>query len=315
VLINLVLYFLIAELVTFNLLPGDPIYPSLVLFLSFAFSIGNLLIVGLRERIDLSPIDNAWIKKVGVTPIMVIVAVLISILAGFTPLASLILPPKKTNFMVANVGLTCNELAKDGPEATALLAMIDSTEESYIHDVNNHLRGIPNNYAERIQGFFAGLFGVNYPSKFDVNFVEKTTTDQRYNLLKSFAGLGQFGSEGLQDAMSRDDRWIAYTVKIRPPREATPIPVPTVYEKHHSTRLFVIVKKPPIAKDPAVAVINGVIGQPTAQDKLSPREQSLSTLIKVEIVPHVPNGPSGTTEVGVQPFYDGGKNICWTVGA
>jgi hypothetical protein len=272
VLINLALYFAIAELVGFNALPGDPIYPTFVLFLSFAFSIGNLLIVGLREQIDLGAVNNKWVKKIGVTPVMVIVAVLISILAGFTPLANLILPAKALNFMMANVRLTCNEADKSfAPQANALLVMINSDKEWYIKEVTNHLSGISSSYTEMVQGFFARLFGSEYPQKFEVDFVKKNNQDPRYKLLKSFADQGQFGSEGLQDAMSTEEKWTAYTVRIRAPREDTPIPVPTVYEEHHSTRIFLIVRNPQVGKDPAVAAVNDAAGQTTARDQLSPR--------------------------------------------
>jgi hypothetical protein len=56
VLFNLFLYFVIAQLVSLDLLPADSVYLSLVLFLCFGISIGNLLIVGLGQRVDLEQV-------------------------------------------------------------------------------------------------------------------------------------------------------------------------------------------------------------------------------------------------------------------
>src|SRR6266496_1424394 len=89
-LFNLALCVSIFSLVRWNYLGG--VFPALVLFLSFALSVGVILITFLGESISKSNIENEWVKKIGVTPIMTIAAVLVSLLAGFSPLAELIVP-------------------------------------------------------------------------------------------------------------------------------------------------------------------------------------------------------------------------------
>ena len=65
VLFNLVLYIFIAQLQSHGVIFGNSLFPTFLLFLSFAFSIGNLLIIGLGQTIDLSNIKNDWIKQIG----------------------------------------------------------------------------------------------------------------------------------------------------------------------------------------------------------------------------------------------------------
>ena len=278
-----------------------------MLFLSFAFSIGNLLIVGLREQVDLGAINNEWVKKIGVTPVMVIVAVLISILAGFTPLANLIMPNKKFNFMVADVGVTCQGTdLNSATHASSLMAVISSDDQAYIRTVDNFLRETPDNYIDKFKLFLTKTLRSNYHKRFDVDFVEKKQSDVRYRLLKSFAKSGEFGSDGLKMDLANDLEWIAYTVKLEDPDHTTPIQIPTVYEKNHRTRLFLF--RPPVdVKDPAVDLLNRALNA-TATPSPDP---NISAVVRVKIVPHVPDGPSGTTEVGLETFYDG-RHICWT---
>src|SRR5262249_22855364 len=110
-----------------------------------SISIGTLFVMGLGEKIDLSKVHNEWIKKIGVTPIMVIVAVLISLLAGFSPLANLIVPATKDKdqFLLAKVGVSCNaaNLVAERPQATKLLVFIYSQDDDYIKEIDNFFAG------------------------------------------------------------------------------------------------------------------------------------------------------------------------------
>jgi hypothetical protein len=139
VLFNLGLCVGIFWLVKWDYVAG--VFPALVLFLSFALSIGVILITFLGESINRSTIENEWVKKIGVTPIMTIAAVLISLLAGFSPLAKLIVPVKPPpdlysgHYMLAKIGVTCSALSVKGvdlPQATAVLVVISSSENDYI---------------------------------------------------------------------------------------------------------------------------------------------------------------------------------------
>jgi hypothetical protein len=206
ILFNLGLYVLIVQLIRQDILPGDSVFPPLVLFLSFAFSIGILLIVGLGEQVDPENVKNEWVKKIGVTPIMGIVAALISILASFSPLANLILPTNLT-FMVAKMGLTCEAADKSvTPEATELLTLIYSMDGSYIKKLDDFLRGRPDNYIDQAKLLFSKLFTGEPATKFPtIRLVEQSDKDDAYNLLTKFADRGSvrigraFESAGKQD--------------------------------------------------------------------------------------------------------------------
>jgi magnesium-transporting ATPase (P-type) len=113
VLFNLALCVSIFWLVKLDYVRGN--FPALVLFLSFALSVGVILITFLGESVDKSINENEWVRKIGVTPIMTIAAVLISLLAAFGPLAKLIVPPPVEikdpyvgHFMLAKIGVTCS---------------------------------------------------------------------------------------------------------------------------------------------------------------------------------------------------------------
>jgi len=138
VLFNLALYVVIIVLVDRQLIESQSVYPPLVLFLSFALSIGIILIVVLREKVDTRNAQNPLLKKFGFTPIMVIVAAIFSIFATLTPWANNIIPnPNYTStFMLANVGLTCSTKSNDPPQASDLIVMIHS-DDTYIRDVKS----------------------------------------------------------------------------------------------------------------------------------------------------------------------------------
>jgi hypothetical protein len=145
---------------------------------------------------------------------------------------------------------------------------------------------------------------------FKVNFVQQNGQDERYNLLTRFAASGRFGSDGLKTELADDRKWTAYTVTLKNPSTRTPIPITTIYDRDHHTRLFLF-RPSAAAKDPAVALVNGAAGPLPTQDKFLPLDPNLTPLISVPIVPHAPKGPFGTTEVGLEIFYDG-KHVCWS---
>ena len=238
VLINLGLYIGIIQLYNFGVLFGDSVFPSLVLFLCFSISIGNLFIVGIGEKVDLSKVQNEWIRKIGVTPIMVVVAVLITLLAGFSPLANLIVPATKDKdqFLLAKVGVSCNasNLVAERPRATKLLVFIWSQDDDYIKEIDNFLQGRPNTYVDWLVQQVGWKRDKAFPEIEVVN--KENAKDVSLTLLRQFANTPQVGSDGLTDQLSNKDHWIAYTHKVNDPNDYTFIPVPTIYEKRHITR-------------------------------------------------------------------------------
>jgi hypothetical protein len=321
---NLALYLAVVSIRDLN---TDTFFPTFLLFLSVAVSFGILLVIGLGERVDLSRVENEWIRKIAITPVMAVVAVLISILASFSPLAKLIVPTSNVDFMLANVGLTCDadisSTQANVLAASSLLAVVHSQDKKYIKQVDDYLREKPDNTIQRIKIFILNTI-LKEPAKFaDISFVTQNQSDETYNLLKSFEDRHAIGSSGLSNQLSDNKEWIAYAVKIKRPRDRTSIPIPTIYDRHHSTRLFVILNSPPDnVKDPAVGLVNASInatpgssiGSTVAQKTFSPYEKSLSALIGAEIAPQSPHGTLSETEMNVDLFYDS-KHVCWTAGS
>jgi hypothetical protein len=265
-------------------------FPPLVLFLSFSLSLGIILIIFLGETIDTKHIQNEMIKKIGVTPIMVIVAVVISMLAGFSPLAQKIVPSGVSQkFVLINLKVTC--LAENGtrsPEARHILTVISSHDLGYIKDVQDFL-----NDKERM-------------GEHHVQFVSQKPQGDQFNiLLFKYAHLTVRGAESMLRGLESPKQWIAYTVKIHEPDSETLIPVPTKYEKEHETRLFVIVTDPPPEKQPELASLDASVAPVTADPN-----QRILPLLEAEIVPRRPVDRFDDTDLGVKVF---GNHVCWHI--
>jgi hypothetical protein len=291
VLFNLALCVSIFSLVRREYVAGT--FPALVLFLSFALSVGIILITFLGESV--SKPENEMVRKFGVTPIMAVAAVLISLLAAFSPLAKLILPeadatPKYSgHFMLAKIGITCtaqNLKGMDLPQATALLVVITSNLKDYIPKIRE-LLGQPESLKSLMR------------TKDDLKFrmVNADPKDEFYELLRTYDG-----SDSLISDMSRDDNWVAYTVPVRAPTIDTTIPVPTIFDDSHKTRLFVITKQRAANDQPELtSLTSATSGSVSTKLKLSP-------LFEAAILPYAPERESFLTEIGFRVFSDSG---CW----
>jgi hypothetical protein len=270
-------------------------FPALVLFLSFALSVGIILITVLGEKLDTSKVENEWIKKIGVTPIMTVVAVLLSLLAGFSPLANMIIvvDPYSSQFMLAKIAVTCSSHAKgDLPQATDLLVVISSPEKDYIKRVDDLL-----NNAKSLKSWMRS------PQDPRLEIVRADPNDEIYKLLQDY---GDKTSESLTEAMRSAENWIAYKTPINAPTIDTLVPVPTLYEKSNSTRLFVVTKQLTRTSQPELTSLVAAANSATASPKLK-----LTPLFQAGIVPRKPLAESFLTELGFQVFADSG---CWHTG-
>jgi hypothetical protein len=288
VLFNLILFVLFGELTRKHIIGGGS-FPALVLFLSFAISIGIILINGLGEQISTTNIDNPWIKKIGVTPIMVIVAVLIATFASFAPAAEQIFPSSHLEFMLARVGLTCQPSNRSkARQATGMLIVFSANDEKYVKD----LRAF---FEDKKSKSFA-LIGAQ---RQDLQVVQKDAKDESYRLLMQYA---DESDRSLSDDLRTSEQWIAYTVKASPPNRTTSFPIPTRFEKKHKTRLFVIVNQSPVTEQPELSSLNDVA------------RKDLWPLFQVEIDPSRPQDELLQTDLDLQVFAHP-EHICWYIGA
>jgi hypothetical protein len=273
-------------------------FPALVLFLSFALSIGIILIKFLGESIDKS--DNEWVKKIGVTPIMTIVAVLISLIASFLGLADKLIPqrvetpadPYVGHFMLAKIGITCSASESKGlPQATALLVVLNSPQKGYISKIKA-LLAEPDKLKTLMRS----------PNDLKYKVITPDSRDETYALLTSHASESLQKDNSLQKDMSREEDWVAYTVPVRPPTVDTTIPVPTIFEDSHTTRLFVITKQSGSNDQPELTRLTAASsGNAAATLKLNP-------LFEAAIVPRIPEKDSFLTEFGLRVFS---TSACW----
>jgi len=282
---NLALCASIFWLVRWEYLAGP--FPALVLFLCFALSVGVILIAFLGEKIDKAKSDNEWVKKIGVTPIMTIAAVLLSLLAGFSPLAKLILPPPAYSgrFMLAKIGVTCSALTVKGvdlPQAKSMLVVIASPDKEYISKIRATL------------GDSSSLKSLmRTPSEPKLHIVSADKNDEVYDLLTNY------GSEALTNDMSADETWVAYTIPVKAPTLDTTVPIPTIFDRSHTTRLFVITKQRERNNQPELSsLVAAASGSVSTNLKLTP-------LFEAKISPKRPEherfSPSSALEFSLNP--------------
>jgi len=302
VLFNLVLYELIFLLARYGdppIIPSGSSFPAFVLFLSFTLSIGIILIVGLGERVDASKTDNVWVKRIGITPIMTIVAVLITILASFSGLGEKIIPSDpelRLKFMLANVGVTCvareSRERKSTPEASKLLAVIYSPEKKYI---------------KTIEEFLVNKDLISKATSRDFELIKPGSEDEK--TLKQFARRSQEkGSESLKEDLETPSNWIGYGVRVKDPVETTPIAIPAVFDGTLKTRLFVAFRERfPTDTRPELASLDASIDVSRVE---SPRVEILP-LFQLNIGPNRPRDLTQVTNLDLKIFTG---HSCWHIG-
>ncbi len=270
---------------------GQPTFLAFLMFLSVALSVAVILRVGLGEAVDSTKIRNALIKKIGVTPIMTIVACLGALLMSFTPLSNLILPVSRPEvsrpeFMLAKIGITC--VTKDEnntPEAIILVTLISADDEQYISKVKDYL----NNEAKQ-----------DAQDGFPLTWVKHDKSDKFYNALQRYARSDNKGSEMLTRHLRTDNKWLAYVAPLNDPHNATVVLVPTIFDKDHHTSFF--------------AVLTDVADAPTG--RLAPSVSATAgsgravPLFEVEITPRVLSDRQQTVAFNVEVFTG---HICWHV--
>lgn len=291
VVFNLILFIGIAELTNRQIIQSGS-FPALVVFLSFALSIGIILINGLGEQINLKDIQNPWVKKIGVTPIMVIVAVLLATFASFTRLAEKIFPPSELEFMLAGIDFTCKPINQtNAPQATDILTVISADETKYIEDVTKFLKDKdPHSFVpQRTRGQELTLVG------------KEKGGDELYKLMMQRAN----DDDSLSWDLRNPERWVAYTINANAPNIQTPLPIPVRFKTTHTTRLFLVVKQNPKSAQPELAGFSpdGEAGR-----------KDIWPLLTIGIRPEQPLNRSQRTDFDVK-VYAHPAHICWHIGA
>jgi hypothetical protein len=287
VVFNLGLFLIVGMLTSRKIIQGGS-FPALVVFLSFALSVGIILIAGLGERINTSAISNQFVKRFGVTPIMVIVAVLLAMFGSFIPASHAIFPNAELELMLTGIDFSCNGEQKHPAQATALLTLISSDDRAYIKSITEILQqSSPEAFVrQRTRGEA-------------IHLVEKTTSNDTYKLILNRASADKWSWD-----VSGPEKWVAYTIAAQPPGSQTPLPIPVRFKTPHVTRIFVLVKQAAAATDK----------NPEA-DAVSPTVQEVKDiwpLMTIGITPQQPEQTEQRTDFDVQVFAHP-DHICWHV--
>lgn len=290
VLFNLTLYVGMIILVDRGLIGSQSAFPPLVLFLSFSLSIGIILIVLLRERIDTSKSENPLLRKFGFTPIMVIVAAICSVFATLTPWAKNIIPDPdyRRIFMLANVGVTCSTKNNNPPQATDMIVTIFSENADYIREVKRFLDN-------------PTLMEKAKEKKFE--YITQDPKNEFFKLLRDFSKLlDNRQSFALQQELRDASKWLAYRISLKDAGTRTFIPIPSRYGSNHTTRLFAVVQEFPDTPQPDLAALT------QSTQPLAAIRKSISPLFQVEIYPLTPTTDPHLTDLNVEVITD---HSCW----
>lgn len=288
VVFNLMLFLIIAALANSRIIQGGA-FPALILFLSFALSIGIILINGLGERINTKNIQNPIIKKLGVTPIMVIVAVLIAMFTSFAPVSSKMFATAELELMLTGIDFTCAASNQIHPtQATELLTVISSDQPDYIDEITTILQKTdPKEFVpQRTHGE-------------PLTLVPKDSKNDLYKLIIQRASEDRWSWD-----VSGPEKWVAYTIQAHAPGQQTPLPIPVRFKTPHVTRVFVVVKQAPNSDQPELSGIST-----TTENR-----KDIWPLMTVGIKPQQPLKLQQRTDFDVQVFAHP-THICWNIGA
>jgi hypothetical protein len=289
VLINLGIYVATLRLIKSGYMDNDSVFPAIVLFLSFTLSVGIILVVGLDDWIGTANVQNPLIRQIGVTRVMVVVAVIASLF--LTPVLKNVIFPSipVLQVMLANVGVTCLASEQEGrPQASRLLAVI-SADEDYINKVKDFLKSSP----------------LKAYRDFKMVDPQQDADDQVYKLLRQYTKLDLTLGREMKDPTA----WMAYSVQVSAPNELTQILLPTIYKRDHTSRLFLIV-----TDDPTVARTSTAPEPERGSLKASVSPvpgQRILPLLEVDIMPEMPVDQSQQAKLNIE-IVTGHK--CWQAG-
>jgi len=129
-----------------------------------------------------------------------------------------------------------------------------------------------------------------------LHIVNADPKDEAYDLLS------KYGSESLTSDMSHEEKWVAYTIPVRAPTIDTTVPVPTIFDEYHRTRLFVITKQRAPSDQPELSSLVA------ARSESAATKLKLTPLFEAAISPKRPENESFLTELGLRVFSE---SACW----
>src|SRR5262249_35463970 len=136
-----------------------PAFLAFIVFLAFTIPTAFILRLGLNETVDANAASgNKFIKLIGATPTLVIIACLLALLASVIDLRGSIIPQRDApRYLIANLKVTCWSGTELNTEpAPYLLTLITAGESSYISDIRDELTLLKNNPTAKYNFTFIG---------------------------------------------------------------------------------------------------------------------------------------------------------------
>jgi hypothetical protein len=237
-LIKLIALFLGVVVITIGLyvavdhyIPNAPAFLAFIIFLAFTVPTAFILRLGLNEAVDANAASsNKFIKLIGATPTLVIIACLLALLLTVADLRNSIIPGRDTpRYLIANLKVTCWSGTELNTEpAPYLLTLITAGESSYIADIRNELTLLRNDPTP----------------KYNFTFVGQNPQDDFYSVLKTPSASANGELNQIQPELSDESKWLAFTVPANDPHTVTLFPIPTIVGRTHNARLFIVIRQP-----------------------------------------------------------------------
>jgi hypothetical protein len=201
-------------------------------------------------------------------------------------------------FMLANVGVRCkasDDKLKMAPEGTDLITVISGDAD----------------YIKALRGFLDNVALMKRAKSQPPTPILKNDDDPYYQILKGYEKTQKIGAETLSDVLSDENKFVAYSVKVRGPEDVTFVPIPTRFERDHKTRVFLVVSQPPPPPPgrPAESLLlDSVSLGAKSSTSVSAGEKSLIPLLEFGIVSHEPGSPAQVADIIVRSFA---IETCW----
>jgi hypothetical protein len=274
-----------------------PPFLAFILFLSFTMPTAFILRLGLNETVDANAASsNKYIKLIGATPTLVIIACLLALLGTVANLKSSIIPdpPSQPRYLIANLAVTCWSGSENNTDPAPYLLTLITADSSYITDIRSELTQLKN---ERTQA----------ASRYDFTFITQDSSDDFYKVLKNPAGATAAELNQIQTELRDNSNWLAFTVPANDPHTVTILPIPTIVGKTHTARLFIVIKQPRRSRVIATADPTGGGAIPTA----NPAEAPPYVIRQLAVLGLSPNAPESNRQFAKLDMQVYSNRTCW----
>src|SRR5262249_23264927 len=152
----------------------------------------------------------------------------LALLASVIDLRGSIIPQRDApRYLIANLKVTCWSGTELNTEpAPYLLTLITAGGSSYISDLPDELTPVQNKPT----------------AKYNFTFIGQNPQDEFYSVLKTPGASTSGELNQIQQELSDESKWLAFTVPANDPHTVTLFPIPTIVGRTHNARLFIVIR-------------------------------------------------------------------------